>query len=107
MAESIIETTCEIQKLVNRVNNLFKNEDYWLRRAEESASKPEGRDYSRRALVESGKAEDLMSAAELYFGLQFSTGWEFSGGRYVRDVWDMNKHAVVWQSIAASDGIED
>ena len=69
MAESIIETTCEIQKLVNRVNNLFKNEDYWLRRAEESAAKPEGRDYSRMALVESEKAEDLMSAAELYFGL--------------------------------------
>lgn len=107
MAESIIETTCEIQKLVNRVNNLFKNEDYWLRRAEESAAKPEGRDYSRMALVESEKAEDLMSAAELYFGLQFSTDWEFSEGRYVRDVWDMNKHAVVWQSIAAHDGIED
>ena len=48
-----------------------------------------------------------MSAAELYFGLQFSTDWEFSEGRYVRDVWDMNKHAVVWQSIAAHDGIED
>lgn len=107
MAESTIETTCKIQKLVNRVNNLFKNEGYWLGMAEVSADKLEGRDYSRRALVESEKAEDLMSAAELYFGLQFSTGWELSGGRYVREVWDMNKHAVVWQSIAASDGIED
>lgn len=107
MIESIIETTCEIQKLVNRVNKLLRNEDYWLSKAEEAVTKPEGRDYSRKALVESDMAEDLMDAAELYFGLRFSTGWDSLGGSYVREVWDKNKHAIVWQSIAAADGIED
>lgn len=101
------QTTCRINSLVCRVNQKMHGLERHCKRMYEAYG-TDRYDSERRSYE---AADDDLSnfLADLceFFGLNFEFRCDAEGRKYVYEVWASNGGDIVWQSIAAADGIED